>query len=66
MARRTLQQRRVAARKDIADLHTYSPLPGNTEGRLDPFLLLNHHGPQTVTFILAGELAHQTLVGTTA
>ncbi|MFN3945611.1 MAG: pirin family protein [Allosphingosinicella sp.] len=57
---------------------TRRPLPGPGLDHLDPFLFLNHHGPQTyppgnnglpfgphphrgfetVTFILAGELAH--------
>jgi redox-sensitive bicupin YhaK (pirin superfamily) len=30
----------------IADLITYSPLPSPTISHLDPFLFLNHHGPQ--------------------
>lgn len=30
----------------IADLLTYSPLPSYTLDQVDPFLLLNHHGPQ--------------------
>ncbi len=32
--------------RPIADLSTYSPLPGPGLPQLDPFLLLNHHGPQ--------------------
>jgi redox-sensitive bicupin YhaK (pirin superfamily) len=65
-----------ARREDIGDLVTRRPeAPAE---RLDPFLFINHHGPQTypphnrglpfgphphrgfetVTFILAGELAH--------
>ncbi|MBS7455531.1 pirin family protein [Coralloluteibacterium stylophorae] len=67
-----------AHRDDIADLVTRRPLPGPGLPHLDPFLFLNHHGPQvyppdnrglpfgphphrgfeTVTFILAGALAH--------
>lgn len=31
----------------IADLITYSPLPSATLDQVDPFLFLNHHGPQT-------------------
>lgn len=68
----------AAYRDDIADLVTRRPVPGPGIEQLDPFLFLNHHGPQdypphnaglpfgphphrgfeTVTFILAGELAH--------
>jgi redox-sensitive bicupin YhaK (pirin superfamily) len=67
-----------ALRDDIADLTTRRPLPGPDLPQLDPFLFLNHHGPQiyppanhglpfgphphrgfeTVSFILAGEMAH--------
>ena len=36
-----------ALREDIADLQTRRPLPGPNLAQLDPFLLLNHHGPQT-------------------
>ena len=48
----TLAARRVRAlhpaqRDDIADLTTRRPLPGPGIGMLDPFLFLNHHGPQT-------------------
>ena len=78
-----LRPRAVAAvppalRDDIGDLVTRRPLPNPHLPALDPFLFLNHHGPQTydphnrglpfgphphrgvetVTFILAGELAH--------
>jgi redox-sensitive bicupin YhaK (pirin superfamily) len=62
---------------------TRRPLPGRSIEHLDPFLFLNHHGPQvyppgnrglpfgphphrgfeTVTFILAGELAHRDTGG---
>ena len=68
-----------AERDDIIDLVTRRPVPGPGIEMLDPFLFLNHHGPQvypprnrglpfgphphrgfeTVTFILAGELAHR-------
>ena len=35
-----------ALRDDIADLSTRRPLPGPALPHLDPFLFLNHHGPQ--------------------
>ena len=37
----------AAYRDDIADLVTRRPLPGPALPHLDPFLFLNHHGPQT-------------------
>lgn len=36
-----------AQRDDIADLVTRRPLPGPELEQVDPFLFLNHHGPQT-------------------
>ncbi|MES3154502.1 pirin family protein [Sphingomonas faeni] len=36
-----------AQRDDIADLVTRRPLPGPGLPQVDPFLFLNHHGPQT-------------------
>lgn len=36
-----------ARRDDIGDLITRRPLPGPGLDQLDPFLFLNHHGPQT-------------------
>jgi len=36
-----------AIRDDIADLVTRRPLPNARLPQLDPFLFLNHHGPQT-------------------
>ena len=33
-------------RDDIADLVTRRPLPGPGLDQVDPFLFLNHHGPQ--------------------
>ncbi|MCL5424573.1 MAG: pirin family protein [Gammaproteobacteria bacterium] len=36
-----------AKRDDIGDLVTRRPLPGPGLDQLDPFLFLNHHGPQT-------------------
>jgi redox-sensitive bicupin YhaK (pirin superfamily) len=79
MTARTVRRLHPALRDDIADLVTRRPLPGPAIDQLDPFLFLNHHGPQTypphnhglpfgphphrgfetVTFILAGELAHR-------
>ncbi|MCC5902109.1 MAG: pirin family protein [Halomonas sp.] len=76
-ARRVIAQH-PAKRDDIGDLVTRRPLPGPGLDQLDPFLFLNHHGPQiypaknrglpfgphphrgfeTVTFIVAGSLAH--------
>mgnify|MGYP000333083011 CR=1 FL=1 len=35
-----------AHRDDIGDLVTRRPLPGPGLDQLDPFLFLNHHGPQ--------------------
>ncbi len=35
-----------AHRDDIGDLVTRRPLPGPGVDQLDPFLFLNHHGPQ--------------------
>jgi hypothetical protein len=37
----------AAYRDDIGDLVTRRPLPGPALPHLDPFLFLNHHGPQT-------------------
>ncbi|HYD87816.1 MAG TPA: pirin family protein [Vitreimonas sp.] len=34
-------------RDDIGDLVTRRPLPGPHVAQIDPFLFLNHHGPQT-------------------
>ena len=77
-ASRTVAATHAAFRDDIADLVTRRPVPGPRVQQVDPFLFLNHHGPQvyppanrglpfgphphrgfeTVTFILAGSLAH--------
>ncbi|RYY07434.1 MAG: pirin family protein [Sphingobacteriaceae bacterium] len=76
---RTVKKLHLAAYSPIADLVTYRVLPTNSIDYLDPFLFLNHHGPQvykpfnrglpfgphphrgmeTVTFILAGDIAHK-------
>lgn len=44
---RTVIAQHPAYRDDIADLVTRRPLPGPKAEQLDPFLFLNHHGPQT-------------------
>ena len=36
-----------ALRDDIQDLVTRRPLPGPGLPQVDPFLFLNHHGPET-------------------
>jgi redox-sensitive bicupin YhaK (pirin superfamily) len=83
MPAKTVVAQYPSLRDDIADLVTTRPLPGPKVEQVDPFLFLNHHGPQTyppnnaglpfgphphrgfetVTFILAGELAHQDSAG---
>jgi redox-sensitive bicupin YhaK (pirin superfamily) len=47
MTRRTPIRQHPALRDDIGDLVTRRPLPGPGIELLDPFLFLNHHGPQT-------------------
>jgi hypothetical protein len=47
MTARTIKRLHQAYRDDIADLQTRRPLPGPALPDLDPFLFLNHHGPQT-------------------
>jgi redox-sensitive bicupin YhaK (pirin superfamily) len=83
MTLRTIAARHPAHRDDIGDLVTRRPVPGLRLEQVDPFLFLNHHGPQTyrpnnaglpfgphphrgfetVTFILAGSLAHHDTGG---
>jgi len=46
MASRTIQHLHRARRDDIGDLITRRPLPGPGLDQIDPFLFLNHHGPQ--------------------
>lgn len=46
MAIKTIRQLHPAVRDDIADLVTRRPLPGPQLDQIDPFLFLNHHGPQ--------------------
>jgi redox-sensitive bicupin YhaK (pirin superfamily) len=43
---RTVAAVHPAHRDDIADLVTRRPLPGPRVEQVDPFLFLNHHGPQ--------------------
>ncbi|RPH32468.1 pirin family protein [bacterium] len=43
---RTIARLHEAAYAPIGDLLTYSPLPSENLSQIDPFLFLNHHGPQ--------------------
>lgn len=43
---RKIKQQYKAYRDDIRDLQTRRPVPGPQLEQLDPFLFLNHHGPQ--------------------
>lgn len=47
MAVRSVAKIHRAYRDDIADLVTRRPVPGPGLEQIDPFLFLNHHGPQT-------------------
>lgn len=44
---RTIKEIHNAEYSPIGDLITYTPLPSDSVDMIDPFLLLNHHGPQT-------------------
>jgi hypothetical protein len=46
MAVKTIKRQHEALRDDIADLTTRRPVPGPDIEQVDPFLFLNHHGPQ--------------------
>jgi redox-sensitive bicupin YhaK (pirin superfamily) len=46
VSQKTLLRAHAAQRDDIGDLVTRRPLPGPGIEQLDPFLFLNHHGPQ--------------------
>ncbi len=46
MASRSIKRQHPAYRDDIADLSTIRPLPGPEVDQVDPFIFLNHHGPQ--------------------
>ena len=43
---RTIRTQYRALRDDIGELHTWRPLPNDEIQQIDPFLFLNHHGPQ--------------------
>lgn len=47
MAPRPVLRQHPAYRDDIGDLVTRRPVPGPGIAQIDPFLFLNHHGPQT-------------------
>ena len=44
---RSVLRQHPAHRDDIGDLVTRRPVPGPGIEQIDPFLFLNHHGPQT-------------------
>jgi len=46
MPAKTLTAQHPAHRDDIGDLQTRRPVPGPRVAQVDPFLFLNHHGPQ--------------------
>jgi redox-sensitive bicupin YhaK (pirin superfamily) len=46
MSYKTIQRLHPAMRDDIGDLITQRPVPGPHIDQVDPFLFLNHHGPQ--------------------
>ncbi|MFN3584348.1 pirin family protein [Phenylobacterium sp.] len=46
MPAKTVLAQHPAVRDDIGDLVTRRPLPGPRLPQVDPFLFLNHHGPQ--------------------
>ncbi|UVW29764.1 pirin family protein [Massilia sp. H6] len=47
MTEKTVQRIHPATRDDIGELITRRPLPAPRLEQIDPFLFLNHHGPQT-------------------
>lgn len=47
MTAKSVIAQHVAFRDDIGDLVTRRPVPGPQVEQVDPFLFLNHHGPQT-------------------
>jgi redox-sensitive bicupin YhaK (pirin superfamily) len=51
---KTVKYCHPAIRDDIGDLVTRRPLPGRRVDQIDPFLFLNHHGPQTYPPLNAG------------
>jgi redox-sensitive bicupin YhaK (pirin superfamily) len=46
MSYKTIRRLHPALRDDIGDLITQRPVPGPHVDQVDPFLFLNHHGPQ--------------------
>ena len=46
MSARTIRKQYAAISDDIGDLRTQRPLPNDEVDQIDPFLFLNHHGPQ--------------------
>lgn len=44
---RSIKKIHKAEYRPIADLETFSPMPTRDLQMIDPFLFLNHHGPQT-------------------
>ena len=46
MSARTIKRLHPARRDDIGDLMTRRPVPAPDLDQIDPFLFLNHHGPQ--------------------
>jgi quercetin 2,3-dioxygenase len=46
MSRRTIRRQYRAVRDNVGDLVTRRPLPNEELDQIDPFLFLNHHGPQ--------------------
>ncbi|HVY84646.1 MAG TPA: pirin family protein, partial [Caulobacterales bacterium] len=46
MTARSIKAQHEAYRDDIGDLVTRRPVPGPRIAQVDPFLFLNHHGPQ--------------------
>lgn len=47
MTQKSLRRIHPALRDDIGDLLTQRPVPSGHLDQIDPFLFLNHHGPQT-------------------
>ena len=47
MSQKNIKRLHPAIRDDIGDLLTQRPLPNPRLAQIDPFLFLNHHGPQT-------------------
>jgi redox-sensitive bicupin YhaK (pirin superfamily) len=46
MSTKSIERQHASHRDDIGDLVTRRPLPGPRVEQVDPFLFLNHHGPQ--------------------